>query len=159
MGKDFVSLQRKDLAVFLSVVYGEENPFQTCISWVIYTYCAFTESDLECKIVIFYFLHRQNYMIIKLQRFYSVSEAEFWCFTICRIVLLDFARIIKLHCFGSLILLPSSGRKGGKRTERLLPRPPVELASDLDQVNQRAQQIGFLSSSPVFYLKTEAETL
>jgi hypothetical protein len=54
----------------------------------------------RCKIVLFNFVHRLNYNIIKLQR------------------------------FGSWILLPSSGKKGERGQKTYLLGPQVELASD-----------------------------
>jgi hypothetical protein len=52
---------------------------------------------------------------------------------VCKIVLLCFVhrlnyKIIKLQCFGSWILLPSSGRKRVKSTKVYLFGPLVELA-------------------------------
>jgi hypothetical protein len=61
-------------------------------------------------------------------------------------VLLNY-KIIKLQPFRKGILLSKSGKKGGRGQKIYLFGPLAELASDLVQV---AQQIGFLSSSPVF---------
>jgi hypothetical protein len=63
-------------------------------------------------------------------------------------VLFDFVhslnyKIIKLQRFGSWILPPSSGNKGGRGQKAYLLEPLVELASDLEVL---------------FYLKTEAES-
>jgi hypothetical protein len=49
----------------------------------------------------------------------------------------------KITTFRKLDLLPSSGKKEGQKPYLL--GPLVELASDLVQVNQGAQQIGLLS--------------
>jgi hypothetical protein len=56
---------------------------------------------------------------------------------ICKIVLFDFVRrlnykIIKLQCFGSWILLPSSGRRWVRGQKAHLLGPLVELALDLN---------------------------
>jgi hypothetical protein len=49
-------------------------------------------------------------------------------------------KIVKLQRFGSWILLPSSGKKGGKRIQSLSVGPLVELASDLVQVDGQVQK-------------------
>jgi hypothetical protein len=56
---------------------------------------------------------------------------------ICKIVFLDFVhrlnyKIIKLQRFGSWILLPSSGKKGGRGQKPYLLGPLVELALGLE---------------------------
>jgi hypothetical protein len=55
---------------------------------------------------------------------YKSEDFWRWCVIICKTVLLGFVhrlnyKIIKLQRFGSWILLPSSGKKWGKRTESL----------------------------------------
>jgi hypothetical protein len=72
---------------------------------------------------------------------------------ICKTVFLDFVHRLyfnKISTSRKLDLLPSSGKK--ERRDILAVGPPGW------ELNQGAQQLGFLSSSPIFYLKTEAES-
>jgi hypothetical protein len=59
-------------------------------------------------------------------------------------------KIIKLQRFGSWILLPSSGKKGGREQKAYLLGTLIEPAS------LRLDRLSVLF--PLFYLKTEAES-
>jgi hypothetical protein len=69
-------------------------------------------------------MHKKKSVILPARPYYVQNSFlhSRWCVIICKIVLLEFAhrvnyKIIKLR-FGSCILLPSSGRKGGEETFR-----------------------------------------